>query len=313
MNVILFGNMQGIEKIEDTQEPRMTLIASFANESYWGSMANGFTKAGEDLGISTKCIGFTELNIEKQIEAIRSAIYAEVDGIVTAGNEESEEFRQVLKEAQQSGIPVVLVDSDVENIEKLCYVGTDNYKAGKLAGEEIIEATGGSGKVAVVVSNLKVTNQRERLRGFEDMVKEYPEIEIVKVLEGNSDSRILNEQISGMLEEQEDLAAVFCAEGYSTTTICQLIKDAQEEYKDLKVVGFGVGTKQKKNIEEDILYSTIYQNSYEMGYQSLKLLQKSMEHKSIPPVTYTKLKSIKKENIEDMVLDEGKGAQWYIY
>lgn len=313
VNAGVFGSMEETEPIKDGEELRMTLIAAFANEAYWGSMANGFTKAGEDLGLSTKCIGFTEIDVEKQIEAIKSAIYAKVDGIVTAETKECEEFNQVLEEAKEAGIPVVLVDSNVEEAEKLCYIGTNNYEAGALAGRDIVEVTEGKGNVAVILSSLESENQRDRLKGFQDVLDDYPEMKIVKVLEGNSDSRILNEHLSRLLEEEKGLTAVFCAEGYSATSMGQIIKDAKGEYDDLKVVGFGVSAVKKDDIEKGVLYSTIYQNSYEMGYRALEALKKSIGHETVKPVDYTEIKSIKKENIEEMDINEGKGAQWHIY
>ena len=108
-----------------------------------------------------------------------------------------------------------------------------------------------------MVSTMEVENQKERLRGFQDTVKAYPEIEVIKVVEGNSDSRILNERIARLLEEEKDLTAVFCAEGYGTTSMCQIIKDAKGEYDDLKVVGFGVSEMKNQSIEEGIMYYTI--------------------------------------------------------
>lgn len=313
LNIILFGKMEEVETIGESEEPRMTLIAPFANQSYWGSVAEGFTEAGKELGVSTKCIGFTKMDVKKQVAAMKSAIYAKVDGIVTAGTEESEEFRQVLREAREAGIPVVLVDSDVEDADHICYIGTDNYESGKIAAEDMIAATGGRANIAVVVSTLEVENQKERLKGFRDSLESYPEMQIVKILEGSSDSRILNEHISRMLEEENDLTAVFCAEGYGTTSICQIIKDAKGEYDYLAVVGFGVSEMKNESIEEGILYSTIEQNSYEMGYRALDVLKRAMQQEEIPLLDYTEIKSIQKDNLKEMNLDEGKGVQWQIY
>ena len=313
INAILFGSMERAEKIEDMETTRITLIAAFANETYWGSMANGVTKAGEDLGISTKCIGFTEMDAERQVKAIKSAIYAKTDAIITSGTQKSEEFNEVLKEADEAGIPVILVDSDVEEAEKLCYIGTDNYEAGKLAGEDIAAATGGMGDVAVIVSNLEAENQRERLEGFRQALEGYPDIRIAEIIEGNSDARALNECISQLLEEEKELDAVFCAEGYSATTICQLIRNAKGEYDDLKVVGFGISHLKRQNIEEGILYSTIYQDSYEMGYRAVSAIKEALQGKQVLKVSYTETKSIKKENIEEMNVNEGVGAPWHIY
>ncbi|MDO4454272.1 MAG: substrate-binding domain-containing protein [Eubacteriales bacterium] len=312
VNAAIFGTMEEHIKIEE-EKPRVTLIAPFANEAYWGSMANGVTKAGNDLGISTKCVGFTKMETEKQIQAIESAIYAKVDGIVTAGIGESDEVRALLEKADKEGIRVVLVDSDMEEVQKLCYIGTDNYEAGKMAGKDIIEITGGKGKMAVIVSKMEAQNQKERMEGFQEAIAPYPELKIIKILEGNSDVRILNERISQMLEEEQDLTAVFCAEGYGATSIAQIIKDAEGEYDDVKVVGFGVSELKREDIENGILYSTIYQNSYEMGYRAVKAIKNSMEDKEVLPVDYTEIKSIKKENIDEMEINKGRGAQWHIY
>jgi len=311
-NIAMFGSMEKAVKVEE-EKMRITLIAPFANEAYWGSVANGLTKAGKDLGISTKCIGFTKMDIEKQIEALESAIYAGVDGIVTAGMGESEEVRQLLEKADEEGIRVVLVDSDVKDTKKICYIGTDNYEAGRMAGRDIIEVTGGKGNIAVIVSKMETQNQKERIDGFQEMIESYPELNIVKILEGNSDVRALNEHISRMLEEEQDLTAVFCAEGYASTSIAQIIKDAKGEYDNLKVVGFGVSDMKKEYIEDGILYSTIYQNSYEMGYRAAEAIKKSIEGEAISPIHYTEIKSIKKENIDEMEMNRGKGAKWHIY
>ena len=80
----------------------------------------------------------------------------------------------------------------------------------------------------MIVSKMEAQNQKERLEGFQEAIAQYPELKIRKILEGNSDVRVLNERISRMLEEEQDLTAVFCAEGYGTTSIAQIIKDAKD-------------------------------------------------------------------------------------
>ena len=47
-NIAMFGSMEKAVKVEE-EKMRITLIAPFANEAYWGSVANGLTKAGKDL------------------------------------------------------------------------------------------------------------------------------------------------------------------------------------------------------------------------------------------------------------------------
>ena len=50
-----------------------------------------------------------------------------------------------------------------------------------------------------------------------------------------------------------------------------------------------------------------------MGYRAVEAIKKSIEGEAISPIHYTEIKSIKKENIDEMEINRGKGAKWHIY
>ena len=127
---------------------------TFVSPLIWDETANGITVADEELGTNTKCIGFKSMNEQGQVDAIQKAIYSKVNGIITAGTNSSPELIEVINAAVKEEIPVVLVNSDIPSSDRTCYVGTDNYEAGRMAGEDMAEATGKKAKIGVIVSKM---------------------------------------------------------------------------------------------------------------------------------------------------------------
>ncbi len=52
--------------------------------------------------------------------------------------------------AAAENLPVAIFDSGVETSNYLTYVGTDNYRAGRLAGQTLATLLGGRGSVGVI-------------------------------------------------------------------------------------------------------------------------------------------------------------------
>ena len=78
-----------------------------------------------------------EIEFEKQNELIYWAIEQKPDAILVAPSS-STKTAMAVEDVKKKGIPVVLVDSDVESDEKFPVVATDNVE-GSLAGEYMRE------------------------------------------------------------------------------------------------------------------------------------------------------------------------------
>lgn len=63
---------------------------------------------------------------------------------------------------------VICQDSDAPDTKRLCYVGTNNYRAGREAGKLIKEAMPEGGQVVIFVGRLDAQNARERRQGVID-------------------------------------------------------------------------------------------------------------------------------------------------
>lgn len=297
------------------REKRITFVAPIANSGYWGRAAMGILEEAKELDVDVKCIGFSELDQDKQITYLKSAIWSQADGIITAGMENTPEFSQVVEQAREAGIPVILIDSDVKDSGRNCYVGTDNYEAGRMAGEDMVRACGQEGKVAVIVSYLDNINQMQRVEGFQDVLAEYPGMEVVQIVEGQSNEIFLQDKLMRVMEETPDLKGVFCAEGYATRCMCRFLEDSPGDYGDLQVVVFDITSDLESILAEGKIYSAIQQDSRQMGAQAVKFLIRAMDGERELTDFHTDLISIGREQAEQVekYSNTDGDVAWHIY
>ncbi len=128
---------------------------------------------------------------EKQIEAIRSFIAYQVDVITVAPNVETG-WDNVLTEAKNAGIPVVLVDRMVTTQDDslyACYIGSDFVKQGEAAGEYLIRKANDLGmdhlNIVEISGTLGSTPMIERQSGFAKVVSADPRFTMLESVSGD--------------------------------------------------------------------------------------------------------------------------------
>ena len=101
------------------------------------------------------------------------------------------------------------VDTDVRWPYQTSFVGIDNRMGGRIAGEYILKAIGGKGKVAVIRGVLGVATQEDRLTGFREAIASSPGVELVAVQPANSERALGMQVMENMLTSHPDVKAVF--------------------------------------------------------------------------------------------------------
>jgi len=163
------------------------LVLGFAQlgaESAWRA-AN--TRSIQDSAAAAKIqLKFTNADQkqENQIKAIRGFIQQKVDVIafapvVTTG------WDEVLKEAQQAGIPVILTDRSIETRDDgyyLSFLGADFTEEGRRAGRWLLRNAPKTGEVRIVELQGSAGSAPaiERKRGFEEVIRADPRFKIVR-------------------------------------------------------------------------------------------------------------------------------------
>lgn len=143
-------------------------------------------ETAKDYGVDLKFAN-AQGKQEEQLRAVRAWIAQGVDAIIVAPVVVTG-WDAVLEEAKDAGVPVFLVDRDVEVDDKSLYVtriSADFNLEGKLAGAWLAAASKGSCKVVELQGTTGSAPAIERKGGFEAVLDQFPAMEIVATQSGD--------------------------------------------------------------------------------------------------------------------------------
>ena len=110
----------------------------------------------------------------KQISDVQDLIAKGADLLVIAPLN-SDGWEPVLRAAAAKHIPVVTIDRKINATackDYVSFIGSDFVEQGRRAADQMIEATGGKGEIAILLGAAGNNVTTERTKGFEDRIKE---------------------------------------------------------------------------------------------------------------------------------------------
>ena len=138
--------------------------------------ASEITDRGPD-SVDVIYTGSVASDAAEQVRVMEDIIAKGVDGIGISVNDPTA-LEDVINKAMGAGIPVMCWDSDSPKSKRFTYLGVNNFDGGKAAAELLVKAMGTKGKVALLTGVPGALNLEERIRGFKEGIKPYPDIEI---------------------------------------------------------------------------------------------------------------------------------------
>jgi ribose transport system substrate-binding protein len=103
----------------------------------------------------------------KQRSHVEELVSAKVDLIIISPKE-AQPLTEPVAAAIDAGIPVIVLDRALLGDKFTCFIGADNKKIGKAAGEWIVKKLGGKGKVVELEGLMTSTPGQDRHSGFRE-------------------------------------------------------------------------------------------------------------------------------------------------
>ena len=176
------------------QESDSSLILGFSQIGSESAWRIGNTKDIEDqaqnYGVNLMFENANQKQ-ENQIAAIRRFIAYKVDVIAFSPIVE-EGWDNVLTEAKDAGIPVILVDRDISTQKEgltTCLIGADFYNEGVMAGEYLIRKADSLGlehvNIVEITGTENSTPMRQRQAGFADAIANDSRMTVLESIDGD--------------------------------------------------------------------------------------------------------------------------------
>ena len=188
-------------------------FSQIGSESGWRAAETSVTKQEAKKNGDTVKISDAQQKQENQIKAIRSFIAQGVDGIFLAPVVATG-WTQVLGEAKEAKIPVILLDRDIDPSGKSLYltaVTSDSVHEGAVAGEWLVKTVGSKPcNIVEIEGTVGASVAANRKKGFDDTVTKQPNIKIVRSETGDF-TRSQGKQVMESFIKSENGGKDICA------------------------------------------------------------------------------------------------------
>ncbi|WP_145197815.1 sugar-binding protein [Planctomycetes bacterium Poly30] len=298
------GNKEGVRRVA---------VVSNCVDPFWNVCAAGARAKADELGIEVEVV-FPDGSAQDQKQKLEDLRIRGVDGIAVSALDASG-LNDVLN-AIAAEMPLITQDSDAPGSDRVCFIGVDNYAAGRVVGKLVKEACPDGGKVAIFIGRLEQQNSRDRRQGVIDELLDrdfdssrFDEVgsvpkggkyEVIGTLVDNSDQSQAKASAEDTLTAHPDLACMVGLFAYNPPNCLEAARSAGK-LGEVKIVGFDEDDVTLEGIEAGTIYATVSQNPYEYGSESVRVLNALCDgDKSVIPaggVITVPSEAVRKDNV----------------
>lgn len=165
---------------------------------------------GPSERVSINLVLVPAFNEAALVKALEECAERKPDGIAFVAVD-TDPVREACARLTEQGIHAITLVSDLDRSSRAHYVGIDNNAAGRTAARLLgLFASGTNGAIAVIAGSLKVHDHLARFEGFKSaMETDFPQREILPVLEGFDESARVEKLVLELLEKHADLAGIY--------------------------------------------------------------------------------------------------------
>ena len=275
-------------KQRKSDKPRIALVMK--------SLANEFFKTMEDGArahhaehadqYDLKADGIkNELDVAQQVRIVELTVAQGVDAIVIAPAD-SKALVPVCKRAMDAGVVVVNIDNKFDAAVladkgvHIPFVGPDNRKGARLAGEHLAKKLKEGDKVAIIEGAPNTFNGIQRKLGFEDAMKAAG-MDIVSSQSGYWEMAKANQVVSAILTEHLDLKALLCANDSMALGAIAATRAAGKS-DDILIAGFDNISAVQQLLKEGSIVCTIDQHADKLAIYGIEYALEMLAEKGVP-------------------------------
>lgn len=162
------------------------IAKSQSNPVFLAARKGAETRAGEltkELGSPVELVWRTpnDEDAQKQAEFIEQLVAQGADAITIACSDAAKVTRAI-DDAIAKNVQVMCFDSDAPESKRLCYVGTDDFDAGRMVMQGVAELLGEKpGTIAILAGNQTATNLQKRVNGAKEELEKHVNLKLKDV------------------------------------------------------------------------------------------------------------------------------------
>ena len=279
-------NKAGLALAAQKKKIKLVVILLSTDNPFFADVLKGVNEKASDLAgyNCTVLVKQIPINVDAQLGAIDELLREDVNGIALAPQND-DRIRIRINELSEQGIPVVTLNTDIENSMRIAYVGSNYTRSGRTAAGLLRLMTHGDVRIGIITGSSDILCHTERIAGFTDALKPYQEhMHIISIKETQDDEIASYEQTARLLNEHPEINALFFAAG-GVYGGCRAIASLGLAGK-LCVVAFDKAETTQQFLRDGVLSAVICQQPRIQGKKPLDLLFHYLTSGELPDREY---------------------------
>jgi ABC-type sugar transport system substrate-binding protein len=223
-------------------------------------------------------------DLNKQISDIKSLLDRGAKLLIVAPLN-SDGLQPAFDAAKAKQVPVVTIDRKVTSqpcTDYLTFIGSDFVEQGKRAAQQMIRATGGTGKVAILLGASGNNVTTDRTKGFKDGIAGTSGLSVVAEQTGEFDRSKGQAVMEQLIQSHPDITAVYAENDEMGVGAVTALKAANKvPGKDIKIVSVD-GTRNAVQLVADGSYTAVVESNPRFGPLAFDTLEKFGKGDDIP-------------------------------
>ncbi len=287
--------------------PKVAIVTNCTAE-FWSICEAGAMKGSQDFGVDVIFRQPKTNTVNDQMEIVNTVQKLGVKGLAVSVINPKEQTPDLTRIAGE--VNLITMDNDAKDSGRLCYIGIENYAAGKAVGRMVKQALPDGGTVAIFIGNTTSANAKDRVAGVIDEISgtdnrkaiwdgkyqaTYGKYTLFRAspIEDETKEDVAQNNAKDVLEQLKTTPNV-CMVGlyaYNPKAILEAARSKSLVGK-IKIVGFDEDWVTLDGIAKGEIVGTVVQDPFNYGYESVKwlaMLAKEGDQSKLPtaPTPYS--------------------------
>lgn len=288
----------GTEGKAAAEQLHFVYVSPLLAHPVWLIAKQGFEQACEELGVQGDWVGPQNISPEEMTKLVETAVAQKADGIITQGLVPAEP----VKTAISAGIPVLVVDSDILDADRLAFFGKDVHRQAEVLYETASGKLGQDTPIyaSIQVAALNYQTAHDQIDAIKEKFSGHPGgFEVVNISESKSDKMKSTTEWENTFKAYPEINVAINLAAEAGPACAKVVQD--KGIRD-KVLVFGVDDTEETLdlIRKDELDGTVATSFFNYGYQAAYWLYQNITEGKKPEQVVNDAGTIivTKENID---------------
>jgi ribose transport system substrate-binding protein len=242
------------------------------NSDWWNAVEKGMYDGAKAFQAQVE-MRRNEGEPARQIQLLEDVLsLPDIQGVAVSVMEaESPGIADKMRELQQAGKVVIAIDSDGQKDARRAYIGTNNRKAGQVAGQVAKTLRPQGGQTVVFVGTAAAANAIERREGF--FAGAGSSFVQAEIFEDGTDKSKAQINVQTAISKYAGVGVFLGLWSYNAHRIAEEVAKFPERRRRATIVTFDLDELAVQDVANGTIDATVCQNPYEMGYRAVRLLK----------------------------------------